>query len=57
VFHMGSTFNFAYNADWGYPVKFESAQWLSLAELKQALQKVEGSDKQGDIFVKAPALS
>jgi FkbM family methyltransferase len=54
IFQPGSTFNFAYNRDWGYPTKFEENAWLEKNEIKKALLAVEGSDGQGDIFVRAP---
>lgn len=54
VFREGSTFNFAYNAHWGYPTHFESEAWLATKDLKKALSAIEGSDIQGDVFVKAP---
>ena len=55
VFHDRSTFNFAYNSDdWGYPVRFESEHWMERQELEKTLLGLESSDKQGDIFVRAP---
>jgi FkbM family methyltransferase len=54
VFREGSKFNFAYNADWGYPARLENETWLEKKDLKKPLSDIEGSDKQGDIFVKAP---
>ena len=54
VFREDSTFNFAYNADWGYPTRFEREAWLEKKDLKKALSDIEGSDSQGDVFVKAP---
>jgi len=54
VIRDGSTFNFAYNADWGYPARFEREAWLEKKDLKRALSDIEGSDFQGDVFVKAP---
>jgi FkbM family methyltransferase len=54
VFKEGSTFNFAHNADWGYPVRFESDVWMDKQDLKKSLESIEGSDHQGDIFVMAP---
>jgi FkbM family methyltransferase len=55
VFQEASTFNFAYNSeDWGYPVRFEKDHWMDRAELERVLREVEGSDKQGDIFVQSP---
>jgi FkbM family methyltransferase len=54
VFRDGSMFNFAYNADWGYPARFEREAWLEKKDLKKALLGIEGSDFQGDVFVKAP---
>jgi len=54
VFQEGSSFNFAYNADWGYPARFEKEAWLEKEDLKSALSDIEGSDFQGDVFVKAP---
>ena len=53
VLRDGSMFNFAYNAEWGYPARFENEIWLDKEELKKALLKIEGSDHQGDIFVKS----
>ena len=37
VLQENSTFNFAYNADWGYPVRFENETWLEKKDLKKAL--------------------
>jgi FkbM family methyltransferase len=54
IFGEGSRYNFAYNADWGYPAQFEKDVWVGKEELKDALFEIEGSDRQGDIFVKAP---
>jgi FkbM family methyltransferase len=54
IFKEGSRFNFAYNEDWGYPVQFAQPDWLGKPALEKALQAVEGSELQGDIFVKAP---
>ena len=54
VFRESSTFNFAYNGDWGYLARFEHAAWLGKKDLKKALLAIEGSNRQGDIFVKAP---
>lgn len=54
LFQEGSTFNFAYNRDWGYPENLEQGTWLNKEELKKALLAIEGSDRQGDIFIKAP---
>lgn len=54
IFREGSTFKFAYNADWGYPSRFEQKEWLSKPDVKNALLAIEGSDSQGDIFVRAP---
>jgi FkbM family methyltransferase len=53
IFREGSEYNLAYNVDWGYPVNFEKKIWVSKEELKDALLQIEGSDRQGDIFVKA----
>lgn len=55
IFREGSTFNFAYNADWGYPARFEMESWLEKKDLKKALVSIAGGDYQGDIFVKALA--
>jgi FkbM family methyltransferase len=55
IFHENSTYNFAYNGEWGYPARFEKETWLDKKELKQALGVIERSDQQGDIFVRAPA--
>jgi FkbM family methyltransferase len=54
VFQEGSSFNFAYNRDWGYPECFEQRTWIDKKDLKNALLAIEGSDRQGDIFVRAP---
>ena len=54
VIQEGSMFNFAYNADWGYPAQFESGTWMKKNELKKALLEIEGSELQGDVFAKAP---
>ena len=54
VLREHSTFNFAYNEDWGYPERFESETWLKKKDIKKALLEVEGTDRQGDIFVRAP---
>jgi len=55
IFRHSSTFNFAYNAgDWGYPEHFERERWLGKEEMEEALMGFAGSDKQGDIFVRAP---
>jgi len=54
VIQEGSTFNFAYNGDWGYPARFESDTWLEKRGLKRALLEIEGNDLQGDVFVRAP---
>jgi FkbM family methyltransferase len=53
IFDVGSRFNFAFNADWGYPARFEEKNWLEKDDLKKALRGIEGSDLQGDVFVKA----
>jgi FkbM family methyltransferase len=53
VFRDGSSYNYAYNADWGYPVRFESTAWLTKKELKRALLEIGGGDHQGDVFVRA----
>ena len=54
VIQVGSTFNYAYNIEWGYPRQFEAKTWLSKQDLEKALLNIEGSDHQGDIFAKAP---
>jgi FkbM family methyltransferase len=55
VFQDGSTFNLAHNSDdWGYPVRFENEHWIKRNELLNRLDELEGTDKQGDIFVRAP---
>jgi len=54
VLREGSTFNFAYNVDWGYPARFESATWLERKELRRALLEISGTEQQGDVFAKAP---
>lgn len=54
LFQAGSVYNFAYNADWGYPARFAKEDWVGKEELKEALSEIEGSNHQGDIFVKAP---
>jgi FkbM family methyltransferase len=54
IFRQGSSFNFAYNRDWGYPEDFEESIWLDKSGLQEALLAIEGSDRQGDIFVRAP---
>ncbi len=54
VLREGSTFNFAHNANWGYPARFENETWLEKKDLKKALLDIEGSASQGDIFVRAP---
>jgi hypothetical protein len=51
IFKEGSLFNFVFNADWGYPSKFEMENWVSKEELKKTILGLEG---QGDIFVRAP---
>jgi FkbM family methyltransferase len=55
LFNESSTYNFAYNADWGYPARFENATWVKKGELKKILSGLGSGDLQGDIFVKAPA--
>jgi FkbM family methyltransferase len=54
VFREGSSFNLAYNRDWGYPEDLDQKTWLDKKNLKKALLAIEGSDRQGDIFVRAP---
>ena len=54
VLRENSTFNLSYNLDWGYPARLESDTWMEKRELKKVLMSVEGTDRQGDIFVKAP---
>jgi FkbM family methyltransferase len=54
VFKEGSMYNFAINADWGYPAKFANSQWLEKEELKKLLYALQGGETQGDIFVRAP---
>lgn len=54
LFREGSTYNFAYNADWGYPVRFEKSSWMGKEAFKQYLSSIQGGDGQGDIFVRAP---
>ena len=54
VFQVGSTFNYAYNLEWGYPGQFEVRTWLNKEDLKRALLNIESSERQGDIFVKVP---
>lgn len=53
VVQAGSSFNYAYNREWGYPRQFEATAWLNKEDLKKALLNIEGSEYQGDIFVKA----
>ena len=50
----GSTYNFAYNADWGYPARFENLNWVGREEFKQYLSSIQGGGGQGDVFVRAP---
>lgn len=55
VFQDHSTFEFAFNSpDWGYPERFEGEHWMEREELEKTLLRLEGTDKQGDIFVRAP---
>lgn len=55
VFQHGSTFKIAYNSgDWGYPVRFANEHWMEREELEETLLRLEGGDKQGDLFVRAP---
>jgi hypothetical protein len=54
VLRKSSTLNFAYNADWDYLIRFEHETWPGKKELKKALLAIEGSDRQGDLFVKTP---
>ena len=54
LFRKGSTYNFAFNADWGYPVKFESSSWMGKEAFEKFLLGIQGGDGQGDIFVRAP---
>jgi FkbM family methyltransferase len=54
LFQADSMFNYTYNVDWGYPAQFERKDWLDKAGLKKALLDIEGSEHQGDIFVKEP---
>jgi len=54
VVRVGSTFNYAYNREWGYPSQFEAKAWLNKEDLEKALLNIEGSEYQGDIFVRAP---
>jgi FkbM family methyltransferase len=54
LFATESTFNFVCDAEWGYLAEFKEKTWLDKDGMKEALTKLEGSDSQGDIFVKAP---
>jgi hypothetical protein len=50
VLRKSSTFNFAYNAEWGYTVRFEHETWPGKKELKKALLAIEETDRQGNFF-------